>query len=106
MPKLGWLRYRNSRNVLGLAKNITINQTSGKWYASLQTEREVPQPLPTATTATTAIGIDMGIARFATLSDGSCAQAVAEGQGGGGCQSFGALLKLTSSLLCELIHGT
>ena len=103
MPKPGWLRYRNSRDVLGQAKNITINQTSGKWYASLQTEREVPQPLPTATTA---IGIDMGIARFATLSDGSCAQAVAEGQGGGGCQGFGALLKLTSSLLCELIHGT
>ena len=39
-----------------------------KWFASIQTEREVPQPVPTATTA---IGIDMGIARFASMSDGT-----------------------------------
>jgi putative transposase len=68
LPKLGWIRYRNSRVVLGQAKNITISQSGGKWYASIQTEREVPQPLPTATTS---IGIDVGIARFATMSDGS-----------------------------------
>lgn len=68
LPKLGWIRYRNSRDVLGQAKNITISQSGGKWYASIQTEREVPQPVPTATTA---IGIDVGIARFATMSDGS-----------------------------------
>ena len=68
LPKLGWVRYRNSRDVLGQAKNITISQSGGKWYASIQTEREAPQPVPTATTA---IGIDVGIARFATMSDGS-----------------------------------
>ncbi len=68
LPKLGWVRYRNSRDVLGQAKNITISQSGGKWYASIQTEREVPQPVPTATTA---IGIDVGIARFATMNDGS-----------------------------------
>ena len=68
LPKLGWIRYRNSRDVVGQAKNITISQTNGKWYASIQTEREVPQSTPAATTA---IGIDVGIARFATFSDGS-----------------------------------
>ena len=68
LPKLGWMRYRNSRDVVGLAKNITVSCVAGKWYASIQTEREVPQPVPAATTA---IGIDVGIARFATLSDGS-----------------------------------
>lgn len=68
LPKLGWIRYRNSRGILGQGKNITISQTSGKWCASIQTEREVAQPTPAATTA---IGIDVGIARFATLSDGS-----------------------------------
>ena len=67
-PKLGWMRYRNSRDVVGQAKNITVSCVAGKWYASIQTEREVPQPVPAATTA---IGIDVGIARFATLSDGS-----------------------------------
>ena len=67
LPKLGWLRYRHSRDVLGTAKNITLSQSGGKWFASIQTEREV-QAL--VSTATSAIGIDLGIARFATFSDG------------------------------------
>ena len=68
LPKLGWLRYRNSREVLGAVKNITVRQSCGKWFVSIQTQREALQALPTATTA---IGIDVGIARFATMSDGS-----------------------------------
>ncbi|MDY7537895.1 transposase [Undibacterium sp. RTI2.1] len=68
LPKLGWIGYRNSRDILGTAKNITVSSTGGKWFLSIQTEREVDQPLPTATSA---IGIDVGIARFATMSDES-----------------------------------
>ena len=68
LPKLGWLRYHNSRAILGTAKNVTVSSNGGKWYVSIQTEREIEQPLPTSTTA---IGIDVGIARFATMSDGS-----------------------------------
>ncbi len=68
LPKLGWMRYRNSRDMPGKAKNITLSQSGGKWFASIQTEREVEQSVPTATSA---IGIDVGIARFATMSDGS-----------------------------------
>lgn len=68
LPKLGWIRYRNSRDILGTAKNITLSCIGGKWYASIQTEREIEQPLHPATSI---VGIDMGIARFATLSDGS-----------------------------------
>src|SRR5258707_15370454 len=68
LPKLGWIRYRNSRNILGAARNITVSQSAGKWYASIQTMREVDQPVPSATRA---VGIDLGVARFATLSDGS-----------------------------------
>ena len=67
LPKLGWLRYRNSREVLGAVKNITVSQSCGEWFVSIQTEREVEPPLPHGET----IGIDMGIARFATMSDGS-----------------------------------
>ncbi|HKT66641.1 MAG TPA: transposase [Burkholderia sp.] len=68
LPKLGWLRYRNSRDVLGEVRNATVSRNAGKWFVSIQTAREVAQPVPQATSA---IGIDMGIARFATLSDGS-----------------------------------
>lgn len=68
LPKLGWIRYRNSREMLGVVKNATVSLSGGKWFVSIQTEREIEQPIPQATTA---IGIDVGIARFATLSDGS-----------------------------------
>ncbi|MBY4867806.1 transposase [Burkholderia sp. Bp9017] len=68
LPKLGWLRYRNSRDVLGEVRNATVSRHAGKWFVSIQTSREVAQPVPQATSA---IGIDLGIARFATLSDGS-----------------------------------
>ncbi len=68
LPKLGWLRYRNSREILGVPKNITVSESAGRWYASIQTEREVALP---ARQSTTAIGIDVGIARFATFSDTS-----------------------------------
>jgi putative transposase len=68
LPKLGWIRYRNSRDILGVAKNITVSQTGGKWFASIQTEREVEQAVPTAVSA---IGIDVGIVRFAAMSDGN-----------------------------------
>lgn len=67
LPKLGWLRYRNSRKVLGELRNVTVSLSGGKWFASIQTRREVEQPIPKGG----AVGIDMGIARFATLSDGT-----------------------------------
>jgi putative transposase len=67
LPKLGWLRYRNSREVLGAVKNVTVSLAGGKWFVSIQTEREVEQPIPNGG----AVGIDMGITRFATLSDGT-----------------------------------
>ena len=67
LPKLGWLRYRNSRPVLGELRNVTVSLSAGKWHVSIQTRREVETPLPQGG----AVGIDLGIARFATLSDGT-----------------------------------
>ena len=68
LPKLGWMRLRLSRPVLGTVKNVTVSLRAGKWYVSIQTEREVEVPVPQASSA---IGIDVGIARFATFSDGN-----------------------------------
>ncbi len=68
LPKLGWIQYRNSRDVLGVIKNATVSCANGKWFVSLQTEREVADVVHPATSS---IGIDLGIARFATMSDGS-----------------------------------
>ncbi len=72
LPKLGWVRYRKSREVIGVAKNLTVSNYCGKWYASVQTEREsTVRPGVHTCGATSAVGIDVGVARFATLSDGS-----------------------------------
>ena len=73
LPKLGWLRYRNSREILGMAKNITVSRKCGKWYASMQTEREIE---PAIHPSTSMVGMDVGIARFATLSDGQVFEAI------------------------------
>ena len=67
LPKLGWLRYRKSRDVLGAVRNATVSLACGKWFVSIQTEREVEQPIPQGG----AVGVDLGITRFATLSDGT-----------------------------------
>ena len=68
LPKLGWLRYRNSRDMLGMSKNLTVSSKDGKWFVSIQTEREEAKP---AHPSTSIVGVDVGIARFATLSDGT-----------------------------------
>ena len=68
LPKLGWLRYRNSREILGVPRNITVSESAGRWFASIQTEREVAAPVARSSAA---IGIDVGITRFATFSDAS-----------------------------------
>jgi putative transposase len=68
LPKLGWIRYRKSREIVGELRNVTVTHNGKKWFVSIQTEREADLPKRTATTA---IGIDVGIARFATLSDGN-----------------------------------
>jgi putative transposase len=67
LPKLGWLRYRNSREVLGTVKNVTVSLSCGKCFVSIQTERELEKPLQRGS----AVGIDLGVVRFATLSDGT-----------------------------------
>ena len=66
LPLLGWLRYRNSRDVLGRVRNVTVSCSGGEWFVSILTEQQVERPIARGP----AIGIDMGIVRFATLSDG------------------------------------
>ena len=66
LPKIGWVRYRNSRTIIGTIKNVTVTAKCGKWYVSIQTEYEQETPVHSGGD----IGIDMGVVRFATLSDG------------------------------------
>lgn len=67
LPKIGWMSYRKSREVVGEIKNATVSARVGKWFVSIQTQRALEDPKPHSSSA---IGIDVGIARFASFSDG------------------------------------
>jgi putative transposase len=67
LPKLGWLRYHKSQDILGEASNVTISESCGKWFVSVQTEREVETPQHPSTSA---VGMDWGVVNFVTLSNG------------------------------------
>lgn len=73
LPKLGWIRYRNSREVIGEVKNVTVSQSCGKWYVSIQTEYEVTTPVHKAGSM---VGLDAGVTKLATISDGTVYQPV------------------------------
>lgn len=68
LPKLGWVKYINSREVLGHISNVTVSLYAGRWRVAIQTEREVPQPISPGTSA---VGVDLGVVNFAAFSDGS-----------------------------------
>ena len=67
LPKIGWIRYRKSHDVLGTQKNVTVSFEAGKWYVAIQAEMEVAEPIYSSDSA---IGLDMGIAHFVAMSDG------------------------------------
>jgi len=67
LPKIGWVKFRKSREIEGIIKNVTVSRTAGKWYVSIQVERVELVPKHPSSSA---VGIDLGVALFATLSDG------------------------------------
>lgn len=68
IPKIGWVGFRKSREIEGTVKNVTLKLESTGWFVSIQTEREIEQPVHPSVSE---VGIDVGITRFATLSDGT-----------------------------------
>jgi len=66
LAKLGWVRLRLSRDVLGQIKNATVSRQQGQWFVSLQTEYESDVVSRTGT----AVGVDVGAVRTASATDG------------------------------------
>lgn len=73
LPKIGWIRCRISREIEGKPKNVTISFDGSRWYAAIQTEQILAV---FSTSAKGTVGIDLGVVRFAALSDGSFIQPV------------------------------
>ena len=65
---VGFVKFRKSQNIIGTIKNVTISKKSGRWYLSFGTERELEKnPIHPSESA---IGIDLGITKLITTSDG------------------------------------
>jgi putative transposase len=67
LPKIGWVRHRNSRELLGEVSNVIVSGSCGKWFVSLSTLQEVAVPQHPSTST---IGLDWGVANFMRASDG------------------------------------
>jgi putative transposase len=67
LPKIGWVRYRNSRDVLGQIRNATVSESCGKWFVSVSTLQEIKVPEHPSKSS---IGLDWGVVNFITASDG------------------------------------
>jgi putative transposase len=70
VPKVGWVRIRQSRDVDGATKGATFRrEADGHWYVSLTAEFEMPDVAVPAPDPAKTIGIDLGLIDFVTTSD-------------------------------------
>lgn len=67
LPKLGWVRLRMSQPVEGELRNVSITREGAKWFASIQVGATTTVP---ALGVAPTLGIDLGLAQFAAMSDG------------------------------------
>ncbi|VAW49105.1 Mobile element protein [hydrothermal vent metagenome] len=66
LPKIGWVGFFKSQDIVGTLKNVTISKGANGWFMSVQVETTVIAK----SKATTAIGVDLGVKQFVTCSDG------------------------------------
>ena len=71
LPKIGWVRYEDSRPVEGRIMQATVKREGAHWFVCLACEVELPELMPVAVTEERAVGIDVGLKTFAALSDGT-----------------------------------
>jgi len=69
LPKIGMVRFKKSREIEGIIKQTTVILDAGRWYVCFSCEVE-EENLLQELDIQSAVGIDMGIATFATLATG------------------------------------
>ena len=70
LPKIGWVKFRKSREIRGTIKETTLVQEGKDWYVSFSCEWEKKIPKTAPVHEDKAIGIDVGIKHFATTASG------------------------------------
>jgi len=65
LPKIGWVRFRKSREICGTIKQATVVREAGRWYICFSCELIITDPDPVE--APSVIGIDLGLENFAII---------------------------------------
>lgn len=69
VPKIGWVRIRQSREIEGKTKSATFERdATGHWHVALTTEFEMPDVQPPA--PVNPIGVDLGLKDLFVISSG------------------------------------
>ncbi|BCJ87488.1 RNA-guided endonuclease InsQ/TnpB family protein [Effusibacillus dendaii] len=68
IPNLGWVRMREALRFSGKIMSATISRKAGKWFVSITVDTE---DVPPMSESQAIVGVDLGINRLATLSDGT-----------------------------------
>jgi putative transposase len=68
IPKLGWLRMRETLRFTGRIVSASVSRRADHWYASINVDTEDAQLLPAENQG--AVGVDFGVTHLATLSSG------------------------------------
>jgi putative transposase len=69
LPKIGKIKWKYHRELIGKIKSVTISRDLDSWYISVL--QEIPDIKPELIDRDKVIGIDLGITHFATMSDGT-----------------------------------
>jgi putative transposase len=70
VPKLGWVKVRQSQDIVGETKSATFKRTAtGKWFVTLVSEFEISECKPQVK-AEQVMGGDLGLNTYLTLADG------------------------------------
>lgn len=67
LPRIGRVRVKEPAVLDGRILRATVSREADRWFVSFTVEREVPDPQPPAGSL---VGVDLGVSRMATLSDG------------------------------------
>jgi len=73
LPKIGWVGFFKSQEIVGTPKNVSITRKGNHWYCSIQVEYSIPDPVHPCSDI---IGLDAGVKHFAALSDGEIIEGI------------------------------
>jgi len=70
LPKIGWVKFKKTREIQGTLKQTTISRRGDHWYVSFSCEIEIPDPEKAPITEEKAIGIDVGLIQYGVCAIG------------------------------------